>query len=264
LLLLGQMEIYRDIADSKRDLEDEKKSRQKVYDREKGHLGSLDALGLNELEAVEYVMMLSRDEEESRRLRKDPSVTAVEDELFQGDFDVTSGNGSGTSLPQPSNVWPRQEQLLQSSKVEIVEREPMTIASNSRRLERTSSLQSIGSSIVAGDDSFPAISSSVPAMSHTRPGSIDKASVSGSPTSVKSAWSVPMNRPPSFPRSSVYPSEVSRVIAQELRREHMPRPLCGASEISGGGKIETQEDRDIRYAIELSLAEARSLGGGDA
>jgi hypothetical protein len=58
-----QVDMYRDISESKREIEEEQSWKRAAYGREKDHLGSLEVLGLNEQEALEYVLMLSRDEE---------------------------------------------------------------------------------------------------------------------------------------------------------------------------------------------------------
>ncbi|KIJ13712.1 hypothetical protein PAXINDRAFT_181240 [Paxillus involutus ATCC 200175] len=77
-----QCEMHKDIAESFGELEYERAHVQRIYGREREHRSTLDSLGLSELEAVEYVLMLSRQEEEERQLRM-----AREEGVFEGDFD---------------------------------------------------------------------------------------------------------------------------------------------------------------------------------
>ena len=60
--------MYRDVAESRRDLNEEQMYTRRAFSREREQQSTLANLGLNEVEAVEYVLMLSRNEEEERWL----------------------------------------------------------------------------------------------------------------------------------------------------------------------------------------------------
>ena len=62
--------MHRDIAESRRELEYEQAHTRQTFGRERYQQLTLDHLGLSEVEAVEYVLMLSRDEEEARRQQR--------------------------------------------------------------------------------------------------------------------------------------------------------------------------------------------------
>lgn len=97
------MELHEAISESRRDLEEEKKHIQRACGREREQMASLEGLGLNEVEAVEYVLMVSRDEEEARR-RNSPFHISEEDGVFEGDFDGISHDNTFASpfLPATS------------------------------------------------------------------------------------------------------------------------------------------------------------------
>lgn len=63
-------------------LDDEHTRDRRTYERQRAQLTTLNSLGLDEIEAVDYVLMLSRDEEERRRA----AIPAAEG-VFQDDFD---------------------------------------------------------------------------------------------------------------------------------------------------------------------------------
>lgn len=89
--------MSRDIAESRRELELEQSEVRRAFGREKEQRSTLDHLGLNEIEAVEYVLMLSRDEEEERRLRDNEigeraAASSSNSSHADGDGDV---NGRG-------------------------------------------------------------------------------------------------------------------------------------------------------------------------
>jgi hypothetical protein len=219
ILLSEQIDLYRDIADSKRDLEQEQKYRQQAYGREKDQLGSLNALGLNEREALEYVLMLSRDEEGSRH----------------------------TGHSAPSSLVPTRSRPLSDAQIQVsprFEAESITAGLSCR----------VGRSIASAannsaNDGFPAMSSSVSSVSSA-------SRLAQRPNSIRSAWRTPMKSSP--PSSSATSSLKASGVDPGLgKRGNMmpiePRPLDEK-------KRETDEDRDLRRAIELSLAEARIRG----
>ncbi|KZO97558.1 hypothetical protein CALVIDRAFT_73012 [Calocera viscosa TUFC12733] len=73
-----QIEMERDITDSRRDLQEEQLVVRTKIVREREQLEKLGELGLDEIGALEYALMLSRDEEEKRMLN---GLNASEDDL---------------------------------------------------------------------------------------------------------------------------------------------------------------------------------------
>jgi len=203
-------------------------------------------------------MMLSWDEEESCHLGMNLPTIPVGDELPHGSLDAASSSGSGSSPRQPFPLPQLQQGELSQSAKAVIEPIAIGYSGGSHRLERSSSLQSMTPTVIAEYNSFPAISSSFPAMHHAR-SSINEVSGPESPVSVKSAWSAPLHSSPSSPGSTGHLSKTSRAVIQRSRPQHEELIRNGLRS-SDDGKVETQEERDLRYAIELSLAEARSLG----
>ena len=62
-----QIELRHDIAESREALYEESRHFRKVFGREREQLSTLEKLGLDEREAVDYVLMLSREDENKRR-----------------------------------------------------------------------------------------------------------------------------------------------------------------------------------------------------
>ena len=123
-----------------------------------------------------------------------------------------------------------------------------------------------------GDSShFPSIPTATASSTPTR------RSISGSPESVRSAWSTPLSmrmtrsEGPSSPRGgnsrggslATSPAPVSLLSEQFARGARLGQ---GQGRVNGSGSAGTpggslgDEDADLRFAIELSLAEARSRG----
>ncbi|KAF8313309.1 uncharacterized protein EI90DRAFT_3159748 [Cantharellus anzutake] len=61
-----QMELRNDIAESRKELDDEHTTSLMAHNRLRDQVSTMQELGLDEIEAVEYALMLSRDEEEAR------------------------------------------------------------------------------------------------------------------------------------------------------------------------------------------------------
>ena len=79
--------MHRDIAESRRELEYEQAHTRQTFGRERDQQLTLDHLGLSEVEAVEYVLMLSRDEEEARRQQRAALLADADEGVFAGAFD---------------------------------------------------------------------------------------------------------------------------------------------------------------------------------
>ena len=312
LLVSGQVELYKDIADSRRELDDEQSYIRRSYGREREQMSSLQTLGLSEVEAVEYVLMLSRDEEEARRRVTPPR----EDEgVFIGDFDdiqtpaaveVPLSRANLTSMstsrsPRDRNGSPKSQPLAappnSNVKVQVSPRfqpEPMEAGMSISPISHEGSLTGSLSSSMRNDIPVPN-SNHFPSMSPTPTsrsgaGTPIRRSVSGSPESVRSAWSTPLrfskSGGPSPPTSS-NPSAASSYRHPIVAGPSSPSGRRGSrggfvsgltmsmvsnkGEASKGGstsppspgrssrqEAEDREAEELRYAIELSLAEARS------
>ncbi|TFY68099.1 hypothetical protein EVJ58_g1187, partial [Rhodofomes roseus] len=134
-----QIEMYRDIAESRRDLDEEQSHTRRTFGREREQQSTLAHMGLNEVEAVEYVLMLSRDEEEDRWLRRALSTTE-DDGVFMADFDDLQTPVSGPSAfiehaPSPAMT-------SRTSSFSSQSHSNGSIVINGRTLPRTVPLQS--------------------------------------------------------------------------------------------------------------------------
>ncbi|KAI0632685.1 hypothetical protein C8Q77DRAFT_1059239 [Trametes polyzona] len=299
------LEMHRDIAESRRELEEEQTHTRRTFGREREQLSTLAHLGLSEVEAVEYVLMLSREEEEARRRHTAvPTAAFGEDEgMFMGDFDdlptpmatpnamfesqspavsrssSSSGHSSPTSGTAPGvfqggRTFPRVVPSTSNHKVQVSPRprpEPMEAGTSAGSAPSQSAssyggrIGSLGSDI----DNFPAVSRTTSSASGgggaatsipSTPATSTRDSVSGSPQSVRSAWSTPLR--------SLHSSEAPSPSRVAVSPTQSPtRSLSGAlasTSLSGGGGATSayaeDVDEDLRFAIELSLAEARSRG----
>ena len=229
--IIEQVDMYRDISESQREIEEQSRERA-VYGREKDQLGSLEVLGLNEQEALEYVLMLSRDEEE----RRDPS----------------SGN------PSTPPFFTQSRPLSSSSNVKVQTSPRAKREALSAGISGSSGSPEMGRSVSAGSDlsderEFPTVSESV----SSRGSSINSIGtpvksqqLSGSPPS---AWSTPLKM--SSKPGTASPKRATATIPIS------PSTSTSASRRGGWEDRpdmygESQEDRDLKLAIELSLAEA--------
>ena len=229
--ILEQVDMYRDISESQREIEEERTRERTAYGRERDQLGSLEALGLSEQEALEYVLMLSRDEEEQR----DPTL---ENSSTPPSFTKSR------PLPSSSNV------KVQTSARARREAWSAGVAGSSGSPEMARSM-STGSDL-SDEREFPAASESVSSRGSvngiTTP--IKSQRSSGSPPS---AWNTPlkMSSKPGTGSSKRAPATASMSPSTSTST-----PGRGGREDQPNVHDESQEDRDLRLAIELSLAEA--------
>ncbi|KAH7882706.1 WD40-repeat-containing domain protein [Phlebopus sp. FC_14] len=270
-------EMYKDIAESRRQLEYETARTQRVLGREREQRSTLESLGLSEQEAVEYILMLSREEEERRRL-----TTDVDEGVFEGDFDdiptpphtpssplLSSRHSSSSSLyhsngrPYPRVALPTSNEKVQISPPFIPE--PMEAGTSISPLQSTTFQSSTLSGAVAlrnnapaSHDDFPAMSSSFSSTSSTRGGRTLSQSTSSSPDQPHSAWSTPMRSVPPSPSlmSPIARASSSRALFLTPNTE-CNREVENREKLSG---LPEEMDDDLKFAIELSLAEARSRG----
>ncbi|KAJ3506819.1 hypothetical protein NLJ89_g6654 [Agrocybe chaxingu] len=323
-----QIELKHSIHESHDLLKDEVEHSRRAYGREKEQRARLDNLGLSEVEAVEYVLMLSRDEANAQATSSSSGLE--EDEgVFEGDFEdetgedddattVSSGRGSSrrpsisststglrvapsvssssssgssasrsshssrsASATHPGRPIPRVQPSGSNQKVQVsppYREEPMEAGpeyiAGSESVSSMSSLSLSPSSGPAGtrmhleDHYFPPMPSSANASPTKTPPTASPKSVKTSPVSKgkANAWGVPLARRTSTSTTTSPASSVPR-----------PNAWAGPSRISlPGGRSESSRrsigsaaaarsfdddiDDDLRFALELSLAEAKSRG----
>jgi len=249
---LQHVELKQNIAESRHLLEQESKRSRKARGRVQEHQATLDQLGLSDQEALEYVMMLSREENFQNSVAGEPSTApsfghpqpltdqelsvALEEGVFGCDTEASSDYGG--SAHSGSGPIPLSASTSTSSSYE-----------NDRTRSGASSDASPIPSLSSNDThQFPPISNSPTPINTPGLGSHSPSRTNiGSAQS--SAWNVPLRTPTtSPPRARSIPS----VESPPLEPQHTaPTSLQPASV---GGSF----DEDLRFALELSLAEARS------
>lgn len=228
---IEQVDMYRDISEFQREIEEEQTQKRGAYGREKDQLRSLEALGLNEQEALEYVLMLSRDEEE----RRDPSPESPTPPSFT----------QSRPLPSTSDV------KVQTSPRAKREAWSAGIPGSPGSPEMARSM-STGSDL-SDETEFPVISESVSSRGSNVSGVVATVKSQRSSGSSPNVWGTPLKV--SSKPGTASPKRVTATVSMS--------PSTSAS-ASGRGEredwssmhVESQDDRDLRLAIELSLAEA--------
>ena len=295
--MIERVAMDQDIAESRLALDDEHEHDVRTYERQRAQLSTLNNLGLDEVEAVEYVLMLSRDEEERRMAQ---SEVALSSEGVFEDFDdipsaprytapiATAARPYPTPAPSPPRSgWSSMADLRSpvmaptSSKVQVTppfRPEPMEagFSTSPLMISPASSLQGGRSYYrrpqnytppsITDTDHFPGMASSV--------SSSRSASVSVSPEIRPSvSWSEMLKKtsPPSSASRSPQAGFAVRSSAPSTRRQ-LSAPsghsllsdrLRGegsstTSSVSPSVSQSLDEDEELKYAIELSLAEALS------
>lgn len=249
---------------------------QRIYGREREQRSTLDTLGLSESEAVEYVLMLSREEEEARQ-----QTTILDEGVFEVDFDDLLGTRTSSrsrSIPStPLSVrhsslshylndrqYPRVSLPTSNEKVQVsppfvpepMEASPLgSLAIGPSTQPSPMTLRSTSSSSL---DHFPSLSSSLSSTSSSRRGT------STSPEQPHSAWSTPLKSVSPLPGPSSPRSRVVTPIMAGTRSSDMSLLLADIArhrEASQAEVLDAEEmDDDLRLAIESSIAEARSRG----
>ena len=286
-----QIEMYRDIIESCKELDEEKTYARQAIGREKEQMSTLAHLGLSEVEAVEYVLMLSRDEEEARRSR---SAFGEDEGVFMPDFEEAStpmatpsnafGSAASSAAPsrtssfsthssgsgEPPSVFhggrslPRTVPSSSNHKVQVSPRvrpEPTEAGFSASPLASRSVSSSAGLPPPVLDAShFPIVAASRTSSGSAASDSSARSSAAGTPQSARSAWSTPLRSL----HSSGVPSP-SRVGGGGASPSRSPTQLSGA--VAGVPRrppapvdVDDEDDEDLKFAIELSLAEARSRG----
>lgn len=277
--LIEQLELHRDINESRKALEYEHAYVQRAYGREREQRSTLDELGLDEVEAVEYALMLSRDEEEARSGGSGPAtppnrlIPMEEEGVFEADSDESATHGIRSSLAtqSPPSSLPRTSPSTSNRKIQVSPRfrpepteagfsiSPLTtdaIGSSSTAISRTVSTSSI--------EDFPSISPTQSAS--PSPSATGWPRRTSSDAHSKVAWGSPRRSPPSkgpsptnSRRGSVWTSSqpTSSTAPASLLSIGLAQHSSGADSAVPRGEVE-EMDEDLRFAIELSLAEARS------
>jgi len=98
-------ELKETICQSRLEQEEERKYLARAHGREKEQRALLESLGLSETEAIQYLLMVSRDEAEQEG-KKDESTQVREDDVFESGFDQLTASAavlasSSTSFLQP-------------------------------------------------------------------------------------------------------------------------------------------------------------------
>jgi WD40 repeat protein len=266
-------DLHKVINESKRELEEENAYARHTMGRERKHRSTLNMLGLSESEAVEYVLMLSREEEEHRRVSH-----TIDEGVFEGDFEdetflpvaSNSSTAHGSTIQSSpsslydchSRAYPRAARPMTNEKVQVSPvfvPEPMEAGVTISPLKiptslpgsstGTRSLPEVALSTSSSSEHFPSISSSI-------------SSSTSSLEHIRSAWSTPLRSLPSsrgissphvgtpILRTSSASFSSASMDFHERQSEGEPQAHLDLEEM----------DEDLKFAIELSLAEARSRG----
>ncbi|KAG2078530.1 hypothetical protein BDR04DRAFT_998038 [Suillus decipiens] len=266
-------DLHKVINESKRELEQERSYARHTMGREREQRSTLNMLGLSESEAVEYVLMLSREEEEHHRA---PHI--VDEGVFEADFEDETflPTASSPSImygyanqPSPSSIYdhhsgtyPRAARLLTNEKVQVSPvfvPEPMEAGVTISPLRiptslpgsstGTRSLPEMARSTSSSIEHFPSISSSI-------------SSSTSSLEHIRSAWSTPLRSPPpSHGASSPYVgAPILRTSSASFSSASMENHGRHSEEELRTPLNLDEMDEDLKFVIELSLAEARSRG----
>ncbi|KAI0060157.1 hypothetical protein BV25DRAFT_987335 [Artomyces pyxidatus] len=282
-----QIEFMRDIEESRDDTKKEAQFIRQAFGREREQLSQLEALGLSEREAVEYVLMLSRDEEgrnHEGQSSDTPFGRPEEEGVF--DVDVDEGNTSSSSRtyaslsPSPPSLsppsrpstsppvsvagsyprsWASVSPPTSHIKVQVSPRfypEPIQAGGLSTSPLNLDAVRPVA--IERDGPQFPPIVSSG-SVTPLWKASSSQSSGGGSPGS-RNAWKAPLRTPPSTSPPALRSSGASsRATIPQYRSETTSDShRAGADWEREAVQISEVEDEDLRFALELSLAEAKS------
>lgn len=276
------MELSQDIDESQAAAADVQAYAQRSYTRQRAQLAALGDLGLDEGEAVEYALMLSRDEEESRMEQDAASRSLVPEGVFEADFeDIPSVPESITASPASSSqVSPRSSPLFgptaSNIKVQVTppfRPEPMEagFSTSPLGLAGGSGSQSRPRPSLGNEDHFPSLSSSVSSTGESPSSRVSPSVSAAGSWSRRLNTSVPLSdttSPPALGSSSLVRRSVSgpatpagqSLLSASLRMHEQgaasPSASAGTRAVNAGR--EEEMDADLRLAIELSLAEELS------
>ncbi|KAG2357475.1 WD40-repeat-containing domain protein [Suillus spraguei] len=264
-------DLHKVINESKRELEQEKSYARHTMGREREQRSTLNMLGLSESEAVEYVLMLSREEEEHHR-----SSNIVDEGVFQADFEdetflptasspsvmhgYANQSSPGAFYDHHSRTYPRAARSLTNEKVQVSPvfvPEPMEagVTISPLRIPKslpgssagTRSLPEMARSTSSSTEHFPSISSSI-------------SSSTSSLEHIHSAWSTPLRSPPPSHGASspCVGTPILRTASASFSSASMENHGRDSEEELRAPLDLDEMDEELKFAIELSLAEARS------
>ncbi|KAH9176116.1 hypothetical protein EDB89DRAFT_1846757 [Lactarius sanguifluus] len=249
-----QVELRNEITEAKSRLKEEPNTSWRSVSPEREQLKKLQALGLSEREAVEYTLMLSRDEELQRVQRRTEHVE--EQEIFEPDESSGRQSGSDSSFPLSSSPLDRHPPPLPPSssphrllmplappptsnvKVQVTPRfhpEPKKAGGLPGSPSDSRSPRSVWSSQ----------SHSRPTLGPTSSRATSSKQTSTSTPTKQNAWRKPL------PGTG---SSASRTGPSSLVTPSTP----GSNWKGEAERIGRVEDLELRFALELSLAEAQS------
>ncbi|KAG6865585.1 hypothetical protein C0991_001134 [Blastosporella zonata] len=271
---LKQVELHETISESQNLLKQESEHMQMAHGRVREQYARLETMGLDEAEAVEYVLMISRDEALQRVSTQIPDMDEGVFENFDFDDPVqhsinatasssTARDCSGTRTPKDTWSKPRVEPSPSNEKICI---SPLLRAESMKTgwgdNDHTQSPPESPPS--SNEGHFPRMSASAspPApMSHAWSASRSSISRTSSRGSQGSVSAQPRSTPesPQSPRSSAW--------TVPLRSTGSSATSVSAASSVGSNRsmgMPVQEDEEmdeeLKFVLELSLAEARSRG----
>ncbi|KAK0453427.1 WD40-repeat-containing domain protein [Armillaria borealis] len=222
----AQLDLKASVSESLALLKQEQERARQAHSRERKQRENLESLGLSEVEAVEYLLMLSRDEQaEKEKETMDVASARVEEGVFEWDVDDNLRAG-------PSAAARRQSATLSSpsdQNSQLSSKRDQTEAGSSK------DQQSPTPSSLSSEKDFPFVSKSRSASSSV--GSIS-AWDSGSPNRRLA------NSPWGSPRAGISAATTP------------PMANTFGSPSSLYSQRQRQEEEDLRLAIQLSLEEA--------
>ncbi|KAJ6498948.1 hypothetical protein C8R45DRAFT_821567 [Mycena sanguinolenta] len=249
-----QLEMHQDIVESRHLLEEESAYVQRAYGREREQRARLETLGLDEVEAVEYILMLSREEAIERE--RNAAAQAIDEGVFEGDFD--------DDIPRPTQRRPSSANSTSSSP-------PSSTSSSPPRVSMPSSPPHSSGTETRSGHPIPRASSSNAKIQVSPPFRAEATAALFEPSPPRrevppAAVFFPPISSGVSPHSSAAASPAKSAWSSPLRRSPAASP--GTSIASGGGAsrsisssfASSDMDDDLRLAIELSLAEALSRG----
>jgi hypothetical protein len=232
-------ELQETISQSRLELEEEQLHTLRAYGREREQKEQLENLGLSEVEAVEYVLMVSRDEAEMERRRAEGSQ--VQDRgIDEGHLDEPTASTTPLSqVAYPSSVQYMKKKAVSSTplfvsneKVQVSQRaSPEAMEASNEMVWGKSSPPPVSTDDV---DHFPPMGVGLHLRSGLKPGG---ASMPGNLESVKSVWGA---------------DSPGRVLGRVSN-------VDGPSNTKAR-KADEEIDEELRIAIDMSLLEARSGG----
>ncbi|KAH8986593.1 hypothetical protein EDB92DRAFT_1949077 [Lactarius akahatsu] len=223
---------------------------------EREQLKKLQDLGLSEREAVEYTLMLSRDEELQRVQRRIEHVE--EQEVFESDESSRRQSGSDPSFPLSSSPSDRHSPPLPPSSTPHRLLMPLAPPPTSNVKVQVSPRfhpepkKAGGLPGSPSDSRYPRSVWSSPSRSRPTLGSTPSRATSSKQISTSTSTPTKQNawrKPLPYTGSSAFPTEPSSLVT----------PSTPGSNWEGEAeRIGRVEDLELRFALELSLAEAQS------